>query len=43
MLVLRGIEQNSLYIITRGRGWWQLAHARHQVVEHAFEGMKEPL
>lgn len=42
-LVLRGIELNSPYIITRGRGWWSLAEARHKVVENAFEGMKEPL
>ncbi|SFF96580.1 NADP-dependent 3-hydroxy acid dehydrogenase YdfG [Novosphingobium sp. CF614] len=38
--VLRGIEDNAPYIITHGRGWWPLAHARHVALEKAFEGMR---
>jgi NAD(P)-dependent dehydrogenase (short-subunit alcohol dehydrogenase family) len=41
VLVLRGIEANAPYIITHGRGWWPLAHSRHQALEQAFEGMRD--
>jgi NAD(P)-dependent dehydrogenase (short-subunit alcohol dehydrogenase family) len=37
--VLSGIEGNAPYIITHGRGWWPLAHARHVAIEAAFDGM----
>jgi NAD(P)-dependent dehydrogenase (short-subunit alcohol dehydrogenase family) len=40
VLVLRGIENNAPYVVTHGRGWWPLAHSRHQVIEQAFEGMR---
>ncbi len=39
--VLDGIEADAPYIITHGRGWWPLAHARHVVIEAAFEGMRD--
>jgi NAD(P)-dependent dehydrogenase (short-subunit alcohol dehydrogenase family) len=41
VLVLRGIEANAPYIITHGRGWWPLAHSRHQALERAFDGMRD--
>jgi hypothetical protein len=40
VLVLRGIETNAPYVITHGRGWWPLAHSRHEAIERAFEGMR---
>jgi hypothetical protein len=40
VLMLRGIESNAPYVITHGRGWWPLAHVRHEMIERAFEGMR---
>jgi NAD(P)-dependent dehydrogenase (short-subunit alcohol dehydrogenase family) len=39
--VLDGIEQNAPYIVTHGRGWWPLAHSRHEAITQAFEGMRD--
>lgn len=39
-LVLRGIEANSPYIITHGKGWWPLAEQRHVILEKAFEDVR---
>ena len=41
VLVLKGIEADAPYIITHGKGWWPLAQSRHQMLEQAFEGMRD--
>jgi NAD(P)-dependent dehydrogenase (short-subunit alcohol dehydrogenase family) len=41
VVTLRGIENNSAYIIAHGRGWWPLAQSRHEALEQAFEGMRD--